>query len=69
MDDMKFWKEHTALRLVLMLLTFVLGLFLLIYGWKQTGQLGGLGLMLAGVALLLVTLALYNKPLKKKKKR
>ena len=69
MDDMKFWKEHTALRLVLMLLTFVLGLFLLIYGWKQTGQLGGLGLMLAGVALLLVTLALYNKPFKKKKKR
>ena len=69
MDDMKFWKEHTALRLVLMLLTFVLGLFLLIYGWKQTGQLGGLGLMLAGVALLLVTLALYNKPFEDTKKR
>ena len=69
MDDMKFWKEHTALRLVLMLLTFVLGLFLLIYGWKQTGQLGGLGLMLAGVALLLVTLALYNKPFEDQKKR
>ena len=68
MDDMKFWKEHTALRLVLMLLTFVLGLFLLIYGWKQTGQLGGLGLMLAGVALLLVTLALYNKPFEDPKK-
>ena len=66
---MKFWKEHTALRLVLMLLTFVLGLFLLIYGWKQTGQLGGLGLMLVGVALLLVTLALYNKPFEDPKKR
>ena len=59
---MQFWKEHTALRMVLMLLTFVLGLFLLIYGWRQTGQLGGLGLMLLGVALLLGTLALYNKP-------
>ena len=69
MDDMKFWKEHTALRLVLMLLTVVLGLFLLIYGWKQTGQLGGLGLMLVGVALLLVTLALYNKPFEDPKKR
>ena len=69
MDDMKFWKEHTALRLVLMLLTFVLGLFLLIYGWKQTGQLWGLGLMLAGVALLLTTLALYNKPFEDPKKR
>ena len=66
---MKFWKEHTALRLTLMLITFVLGLFLLIYGWEQTGQLGGLGLMLAGVALLLVTLALYNKPFEDPKKR
>ena len=52
---MKFWKEHTALRVVLMLVTFLAGIFLLIYGWKQTGQLGGLGLMVAGVALLLVT--------------
>jgi len=69
MDDMQFWKEHTALRLILMLVTFVLGLFLLIYGWKQTGQLGGLGLMLVGVALLLVTLALYNKPFEDPKKR
>ena len=59
---MQFWKEHTAVRIVLMLATFIVGIFLLIYGWKQTGQLGGLGLMLLGVALLLVTLALYNKP-------
>ena len=66
---MKFWKEHTALRLVLMLITFVLGLFLLVYGWKQTGQLGGLGLMLVGVALLLAALALYNKPVEDPKKR
>ena len=66
---MQFWKEHTALRMVLMLVTFVLGIFLLIYGWKQTGQLGGLGLMLVGVALLLVTLALYNKPFEDPQKR
>ncbi len=66
---MKFWKEHTALRMVLMLLTFIAGIFLLIYGWKQTGQLWGLGLMLAGVVLLLVTLALYNKPFEDPKKR
>ncbi|MDE6880278.1 MAG: hypothetical protein K2P20_02845 [Oscillospiraceae bacterium] len=59
---MKFWKEHTALRMGLMLVSFVAGIFLLVYGWKQTGQLGGLGLMLVGVVLLLVTLALYNKP-------
>ena len=66
---MQFWKEHTGLRAVLMLVTFVLGIFLLIYGWKQTGQLGGLGLMLLGTALLLVTLALYNKPFEDPKKR
>ena len=66
---MNFWKEHTTLRMVLMLATFVFGILLLICGWKQTGQLGGLGLMLAGVALLLVTLALYNKPFEDPKKR
>ena len=60
---MRFWKEHTTLRTVLMLVSFVLGLFLLIYGWRLTGQLKGLGLMLAGVALVLATLALYNTPL------
>ena len=53
---MKFWKEHTALRMGLMLVAFVAGIILLVYGWKQTGQLGGLGLMLVGVVLLLVTL-------------
>ena len=66
---MNFWKEHTTLRIVLMLATFIAGIFLLLYGWKQTGQLGGLGLMLVGVALLLVTLALYNKPFEDPKKR
>ena len=66
---MNFWKEHTALRAVLMLAAFIGGFALLICGWKQTGQLGGLGLMLVGVALLLVTLALYNKPFEDPKKR
>ncbi len=66
---MKFWKEHTALRMALMLLTFVCGIALLIYGWSLTGQLGGLGLMLAGIALLLGTLALYNKPFEEPKSK
>ena len=52
-----------------MLLTFVLGIFLLIYGWKQTGQLGGLGLMLLGLILLLGTLSLYNKPFEESSKK
>ncbi len=70
---MNYWKEHRALRMALMLITFVSGLALMIYGWFQTGQLGGLGLMLVGVALLLTTLWLYNarfaEPRRKKEKR
>ena len=57
---MKFWKEHSELRMVLMLATFVAGIVLLIAGWKMTGQLKGLGVMLLGVASLLATLYFYN---------
>lgn len=57
---MKFWKEHPTLRVVMMLVLFVLAMVLLIAGWKMTGQLKGLGIMLVGVALLLVVLAIYN---------
>lgn len=64
---MKFWKEHVALRLALMLATFVAGIGLLIFGWTMTGQLAGLVIMLVGVVLLLVTLALYNKPFEEPK--
>lgn len=66
---MKFWKEHAALRIVLMLATFLAGMVLLILGWRQTGRLGGLGLMLLGIVLVLTTLALYNKPFEDPKKR
>ena len=58
---MEFCKENPGLRIGLMLISFLAGLGLLIYGWQQTGQLSGLGLMLVGVLLLLVTLWLYNK--------
>lgn len=64
---MKFWKEHVALRVTLMLVTFVGGFALLIGGWRMTGQLAGAGVMLLGVALLLATLALYNKPFEEPK--
>ena len=37
-----------------------LALVLVVSGWKMTGQLAGLGIMLVGVALLLAVLALYN---------
>lgn len=58
---MKFWKKHLALRAVLMILFFIVGLALVLAGWGMTGQLTGLGLMLLGIVLMLTTLLLYNK--------
>lgn len=66
---MKFWKEHTALRMALMLATFVAGIALMIFGWAQTGKMSGLLVMLVGIAFLLACLALYNKPFEEPKVR
>lgn len=55
-----FWKTHPVLRIVLMIVLFVLSIALVVAGWKMTGQLAGLGIMLVGVALLLAVLAIYN---------
>ena len=57
---MNFWKEHTTLRGILILLFFVLGMILTVAGWKMTGKLEGLGLMLVGIVLLLAALFVYN---------
>ena len=57
---MNFWKEHTTLRGILILLFFVVGMILTIAGWKMTGKLEGLGLMLVGIVLLLAALFVYN---------
>ena len=57
---MNFWKNQTALRFVLIALFFVVGLALTFAGWKMTGKLEGLGLMLVGIVLLLTALFLYN---------
>jgi len=57
---MNFWKEHTTLRGVLIVLFFVIGMVLTIAGWKMTGKLEGLGLMLLGIIFLLVALFVYN---------
>ena len=62
---MNFWKEHTTLRGLLILLFFVVGMVLTIAGWKMTGKLEGLGLMLVGIILLLTALFVYNAPYKK----
>ena len=55
-----YWESHPALRMLLVLVLFVLALVLVVSGWKMTGQLAGLGIMLVGIALLLAVLAIYN---------
>ena len=62
---MNYWKNHTTLRAVLIVLFFVVGMALTIAGWKMTGKLEGLGLMLVGIILLLTALFVYNAPYKK----
>ena len=59
---MNYWKEHTTLRLTLMVILFVAGVILTFAGWSMTGKMAGLGLMILGLALLLAALYLYNKP-------
>ena len=62
---MNFWKEHTSLRAALIILFFVAGLILVVAGWKMTGKLVGLGIMLVGVIFLLAALFVYNALYKK----
>ena len=57
---MNFWKNHATLRAVLIAVFFVLGMVLTISGWKMTGELLGLGLMLVGIVFLLTALFVYN---------
>ena len=58
---MNFWKNHTALRIVLMVVFLVVGLVVTLAGWRMTGKLLGLGLMIVGIVLMLTSLLLYNK--------
>ena len=58
----QFWKEHVALRVILIAVCFLGGLGLIVGGWKMTKSLVGLGIMVIGLILLLVALAIYNKP-------
>ena len=57
---MNFWKNHTTLRSVLITLFFLIGMVLTVSGWKMTGELAGLGLMLVGIVFLLMALFVYN---------
>ena len=62
---MNFWKNHSALRMVLIAIFFVIGMVLTLVGWKMTGQLLGLGIMLVGMVFLLTALFVYNALYKK----
>ena len=62
---MDFFKKHATIRGLLIVLFFVVGMILTIAGWKMTGKLEGLGLMLVGIVLLLTALFVYNAPYSK----
>ena len=49
---MKFWKEHVGLRVWFIALFFAVGMCLVIGGWKMTGDLMGLFLMVIGLSLI-----------------
>ena len=58
----EYLKEHTALRISLIAVFFIVGMVLIIAGWKMTGKLAGLGIMILGLALLLTALYIYHTP-------
>ena len=62
---MDFFKNHATLRGILIVLFFALGMVLTMAGWRMTGKLEGLGLMLVGIVLLLTALFVYNAPYSK----
>lgn len=61
--------ENSKLRIFFILLFFLLGLGLVIYGWTLTGKSFGLLLMLIGVVFLLSAIFVYNKPYRKENKK
>ena len=69
---MSFWKNLwlnvkalMTVRSLLIVLFFAVGMYLTIFGWKMTGELAGLGIMLVGIILLLTALFVYNHPYRK----
>jgi len=57
---MEFFKENPRIRMISILVSFVIAIFLVITGWQMTGQMAGLIKMIVGVAFLLVALKIYN---------
>ena len=59
------FKNKEKLRVLLVALFFVIGLVLTVVGWKMTGKLEGLGIMIVGIIFLLTALFVYNAAYKK----
>lgn len=66
---MEFWKEHAKLRMVFIAILFVAGVVAVIGGWRLTGRLSGLGIMIVGVGLLVAALWIYNIPFERPHKK
>lgn len=66
---MEFWKEHAKLRVVLIAILFAAGIAATIGGWRLTGKIAGLGIMIAGVCLLVAALWIYNRPFERTHKK
>lgn len=56
------FKLGAKTRIILIILNFLGGLTLVLWGWSFTGQMLGLLIMLGGVVLLLLALLFYNLP-------
>ena len=66
---MEFLKNNPGIRMILIAASFVIAVFLVITGWKMTGQMMGLIKMMVGVAFLLVALKVYNVTFEDPKKK
>ena len=55
--------------MILIAVLFVVSFVMLISGWKMTGQLAGLGIMVIGVFVLVLALMVYNAPFTEPKKK
>ena len=58
----EYLREHTGVKIALITLFFIVGMALTLVGWKMSGDLTGLGIMIVGLVLLLIALYIYNKP-------
>lgn len=66
---MEFFKENPGIRILLILISVIIALFLVFTGWQMTGEMGGLIKMILGVGFLLVALKIYNITFEDPKKK